>query len=1741
MTFRLSFRLDGDGSGLQAAAKAATADVERLGKAIDDTAAAGAKAGGGLERAGRGAEQVGATATAAAAKVDQLAAATEGLGAAAGRSDASLAQVGRGAAEAGSAAGAAVPGVQRLGRELETTGGAVDAARTALGRYERDQLRVSEAVAAGAVGQREAAQMVTVAAGRYQTAATGAAGNFRTVGLAAQQAGYQIGDFAVQVSSGGNAVVAFIQQSSQLLGFFGTAGAVAGAALAIAGGLYLAFSNMEDAASAAEEAQERLVEALKAGKTEAEAAAIAENVLADALERAQKSSGDLADLSFARVTALREQQAEALNTAQAERDLQKVQLEAEIAEERRKIAIAAGGTRRTNPLTGETFKVEDNEAIRTRQARIKQLEEALAALQGQIERLDTAQQNAFNRDFTGPLQAQVDHQAALTAAYGVGTAAVEKAIVAEKIRQEQERAGVKADSDRGREIARLVTEREREAKAVAELAKAEQQRTAGAERDRQEAARLSALRATTIEDLQAELDYQTRLTEAHREGEEAVLAVEAARKAELIVQRLKLDGTEIEVGLIEELVAQIARQQAATQGVIDTQQEAERTAKQLGQEQKRAAEEASRTIERIADNAQDKLGDILYDHLRRRHVDFLEFFEDTFLRTLADMGAAALRSQLIMPVVTEVVGLAPSLFGLSGPAATAAQQAAGVGGASNLLSAGNSALNLFGGGPSTFLSGLGQAGANYAAGGLGAVLVGTPTVAPAAVAGVAAVPGGLSAAGVGGSTGLLGSGGALSASSALGPVAIAAIAAMAAYQFGLIGPNPSVGPVGIADFSPGLGRGREFDNRGVDPFTADNGGDGESMRPIAEAIAELIADSADRFGATIDSTLRFRVANYASPQGGSGRERGFEVNAFLENEVEQRIAEGKTQEQAIKEALEFAIREAFSFDRQVLTDVSQTISGDTADELLGQLQAALDFDDLTGALREAGGAINANTLAVQEQILALQRQGEERGRTAADATRERFEALAELFAAPEALVGIGRTEMPQPVPPAASAAVPASLDPLPEFERGAWRGLPPGVTVLPIESENGVVQDPGGIRVGDDVYQSRFNPDIGREGEFELVAPDGEVVGAFRSLAEAIAGASEAAAAAAETLPAIDQATGELYDRNLARIREAIQITRADVERDIGRITGEFEEPMIGVNGARYIEGQAALEAYGDQLAEINDAFRQQAQDFPELAAEITGWLIDIPATLAEARDELRQQEAQRMTDDLGVEVRALRGQGAVDTIDGLVETRDTRLTDAAALGVDVTLVNRNFRVAVEKAFDGLDIDVIRAVRENVTDPVVRALADQAIAEQVTTFNRSIGDQLLALESPQTAQLVQLNRRYQEDLEFANDNGGDAGAVMRLYQEQARRLVEGTDDVETALADTVSAFERVLPDLRRFRAQLDTDASLSSLTTEERYALLKADFEELAADAEGGDVEAQAQLEEAGRELLQVSRLVNAANDNYEADRRVVMAAVDASIATGDAELAIARDQLSALNGIDARLAELADALSSGALGNQPTSNLILAQASGFSGSFGNGGFGAAAQAYGASSVQGLGGRPALNAQLAYVTGFTGTFGGGGSGPTFQEYVRSSAVSEIQREAARIILQQNGETPGFVDGGYVLNGTPGVDSVTAKLAGREFVVRAPAVAQLGVPTLSYINETGRLPGGGGDAGGLREATHAAAQMIVAELRQQGDASRLQSRDDADHVAGQVGRLHGTLAPMAAREAHERARPGRAAA
>ena len=113
-----------------------------------------------------------------------------------------------------------------------------------LGRFEREMAKVEARLTkmANGIEKKAASQLGRVDTSAAQTAANlnrmvgqmdKAEGSSRKFGGALQNVGFQVGDFATQVGAGTSATQALGQQLPQLLGTFGTFGALAGAAAAI--------------------------------------------------------------------------------------------------------------------------------------------------------------------------------------------------------------------------------------------------------------------------------------------------------------------------------------------------------------------------------------------------------------------------------------------------------------------------------------------------------------------------------------------------------------------------------------------------------------------------------------------------------------------------------------------------------------------------------------------------------------------------------------------------------------------------------------------------------------------------------------------------------------------------------------------------------------------------------------------------------------------------------------------------------------------------------------------------------------------------------------------------------------------------------------------------------------------------------------------------------------------------------------------------------------------------------------------------------------------------------------------------------------------------------------------------------------------------------------------------------------------------------------------------------------------
>lgn len=176
-------------------------------------------------------------------------------------------------------------------QELDRLAKAYDPAYRAARRYEDQVKRLDRALDIGAISQQQYAAAVASAA-RQMTQASDAmeatAPAARRYGGSLQQVGYQVGDFAVQVGAGTSAAQALGQQLPQLLGAFGTYGALAGAAAAITIPLAAALFKMASDSKTVEESMDDLAKATGDYSSVAE---LARRPIADL----RAEFGDLAD------------------------------------------------------------------------------------------------------------------------------------------------------------------------------------------------------------------------------------------------------------------------------------------------------------------------------------------------------------------------------------------------------------------------------------------------------------------------------------------------------------------------------------------------------------------------------------------------------------------------------------------------------------------------------------------------------------------------------------------------------------------------------------------------------------------------------------------------------------------------------------------------------------------------------------------------------------------------------------------------------------------------------------------------------------------------------------------------------------------------------------------------------------------------------------------------------------------------------------------------------------------------------------------------------------------------------------------------------------------------------------------------------------------------------------------------------------------------------------------------------
>jgi hypothetical protein len=236
-------------------------------------------------------------------------------------------------------------------------------------------------------------------------------------------------------------------------------------------------------------------------------------------------------------------------------------------------------------------------------------------------------------------------------------------------------------------------------------------------------------------------------------------------------------------------------------------------------------------------------------------------------------------------------------------------------------------------------------------------------------------------------------------------------------------------------------------------------------------------------------------------------------------------------------------------------------------------------------------------------------------------------------------------------------------------------------------------------------------------GNFGVFDAAGDLVDTFSSVGDALAGAAAVADTYVASLEdqitayqrtALEQAR---YDANLDRVRFATVLATQQVANLVDSITGDFEPVLRGPFETALDEGQARIDALSDHLSAVNDEISAANQAFPELEAT----LIDVTATITDAQADLLSNLQSDFQDSLTAQIRDAEGNGFLNTIQDILDTRAAVAIEADALGLDPNQTAGSlFWAQLNPTLADLD--------ENQLDLVLAAFSDDALVDGVNGF-----------------------------------------------------------------------------------------------------------------------------------------------------------------------------------------------------------------------------------------------------------------------------------------------------------------------------------------------------------------------------------------------------------------------------------
>lgn len=395
-------------------------------------------------------------------------------------------------------------------------------------------------------------------------------------------------------------------------------------------------------------------------------------------------------------------------------------------------------------------------------------------------------------------------------------------------------------------------------------------------------------------------------------------------------------------------------------------------------------------------------------------------------------------------------------------------------------------------------------------------------------------------------------------------------------------------------------------------------------------------------------------------------------------------------------------------------------------------------------------------------------------------------------------------------------------------------------------------------------------------------------------------------------------------------------------EDDLARIRQAHQQQFDALIEETRQAQESLLEPYRDVLNNTSD-FDQQLRDLARQTADAIQQAKDLGATedqlaiitagAAAMEAKLREERAQALTDFMaGFDI-------------GPIAEFEKALYDLA----------RRLDANLEQAKDlGATESDIAKIREWTSDQAVQA-AQAAIDQEIATFESAaaavastleqISNSLRSLKDSIENNLLDFNRLQPDWNEVAYQNGRVTdlkgqlaaadelpidqrislaeqlrAAVMNRYQAEMEAQQALQQEQEQADAETRANLEKLVQIAKNLKQYLDSLrlSDLSTLSPEQKLAEAHQQYQDILAQAQGGDIEAQGNLQGAAQAYLQEARSYYASTEAYAGIFDQVTATLDALAAQwqtqGEGGLAAMDGALSAYEEQSLALADTAAA-----------------------------------------------------------------------------------------------------------------------------------------------------------------------------------------------------------------------------------